>query len=174
MRLRTFILGGLAGATIAYLFDPIGGHGRRARLADQVNALASRRGMRPGSGSNDVDVVLETVETEVVVATPLEDAPDDPTLSDRIHSTVFGEPDVPDDRLTIEVVDGVVTLRGELDSQDEIDDVAARIAAVPDVRSVDVMVHLPGEPAPNKESAIRASRDAEGSSTSSGGDAATR
>lgn len=160
MRMRTFVLGGLAGAAVAYLFDPIGGRGRRARLLDQVRSMTGRgRGML-GDGA---DVVLELEETEVVVgmtATP-EDRPDDQTLADRIHSTVFGEPDVPDDRLTLEVVDGIVTLRGELDSQEEIDDIAGRIAAVPDVREVDVLVHLPGEPAPNKEAAIQASRDAE-------------
>jgi osmotically-inducible protein OsmY len=159
MRIRTFVLGGLAGAAVAYLFDPIGGRGRRARLLDQVRSMTGRGGGMLGDGA---DVVLELEETEVVVGMSApQERPDDQTLADRIHSTVFGEPDVPDDRLTLEVVDGIVTLRGELDSQEEIDDIAGRIAAVPDVREVDVLVHLPGEPAPNKEAAIQASRDAE-------------
>jgi BON domain len=169
MRIRTLVVGGLAGAALAFVFDPVAGRGRRSRLRDRVSSFT---GGRTGPTLNGRDVAAGTMGTAAGRAGTLgetpaasdDDRPDDLTLADRIHSTVFGEPDVPADRLTIDVANGVVTLRGELDSQEEIDDIAGRIAAVADVLEVDVLVHLPGEPAPNKEAAIEASRDAEASS----------
>jgi len=161
MRVRTFVLGGATGAAIIYFFDPDAGRGRRARFRDQ--ALARLRDVRrraEGRAFSMRDRAQGRMTGMVSSATDLRSL-DDVTLADRIQSTVFGAPDVPSDRINIEVVGGVVRLRGELDSQEEIDDIASRIASVAGVRDVDVLAHLPGRPAPNKEPAVEASRKAQ-------------
>jgi osmotically-inducible protein OsmY len=86
---------------------------------------------------------------------------DDATLTRRIRSEVFGKVDVPKDRIALDVTDGVATLRGELDSQTEVERLADRVRSVPGVVDVVVLIHLPGTPAPNKEAALEASREAE-------------
>jgi hypothetical protein len=51
MRVRTVLIAGLAGAAVAYLFDPIAGRTRRGRLRERITTIAHRRmitlGRRP-------------------------------------------------------------------------------------------------------------------------------
>jgi osmotically-inducible protein OsmY len=164
MHKRSFLFGSLVGAAFAYFFDPVSGNGRRARLRDQGMSRArhavgdvERRGRYYAN-------MAQGRMTEMVSPGPDERTPDDTTLAQRIQSEVFGAADVPKDRLTLDVVNSIATLRGELDSQQEIDDVATRVRQVPGVRGVEVLVHLPGTTAANKEAAIRASRNAAGTS----------
>jgi hyperosmotically inducible protein len=161
MHKRGFLSGAVTGAAIAYFFDPVSGRGRRARLRDMAASRARRTvGDVERRGRYYANVAQGRV-SEMVSPGPDNRAPDDTTLSARVQSEVFGAPDVPKDRLALDVSSGIVTLRGELDSQEEIDDVAKRVRQVPGVHGVAVLVHLPGETAANKESAIRASRQAE-------------
>lgn len=163
MRVRTFVFGGLVGAAAVYLFDPVSGRTRRARLRDQ--AMARAREARRSAESRG-RYVAHTVEGKVAeMTTPSAGPTDDATLRQRIHSDVFGRADVPKDRVTLDVADGVATLRGELDSPQEIDRLVERVRAVPGVLDVAVLIHLPGKPAPNKEPAIEASRAARGRGT---------
>lgn len=83
--------------------------------------------------------------------------PDDNTLRDRVESELFREPGVEKGRLNVMVVDGVVDLRGELDTQQQIDSLVAQARAIEHVRDVRSYLHLPNTDAPNKESAIEAS-----------------
>jgi BON domain-containing protein len=163
MRMRTFVLGGAIGAAIVYFFDPDTGRGRRARFRDR--ALARMRDVQRRADGRTRDALnrAQGRVAEMASTGPEMRSLDDVTLADRIQSTVFGSPDVPNDRINIEVVGGVVRLRGELDSREEIDDISSRIAAVAGVNDVEVLVHLPGQPAPNKEPAVEASRKAQSS-----------
>ncbi len=43
MRIRTMAIAGLAGAAVAYLFDPIAGSARRSRIREQLAAFTRRR-----------------------------------------------------------------------------------------------------------------------------------
>jgi len=43
MRVRTVLVAGLAGAAVAYLFDPIAGRTRRSSLRERITAIAHRR-----------------------------------------------------------------------------------------------------------------------------------
>jgi osmotically-inducible protein OsmY len=83
--------------------------------------------------------------------------PDDPTLKDRVESELFRDPSLGRDKININVVDGIVQLRGELTSQTDIQSVVSRVKAIPDVQGVESYLHTPGTPAPNKEQAIEAS-----------------
>lgn len=158
MHIGSFFVGGLTGAAIAYLFDPVSGRGRRTRLRDQgMSRTRTAIGNVEGRGRYYANVA-EGRMTEMVTPGPDNRTPDDTTLTQRIRSEVFGSADVPKDRITLDVVNGVATLRGELDRQTQIDDVATRVSQVPGVRDVEVLIHLPGQVAPNKESALRTGR----------------
>lgn len=162
MGLPTLVFGGAVGAAIAYLFDPVSGRARRARLRDQGMSRARRAVGDAERRTRYLANVARGRMTEIVAPGPDNRTPDDTTLAHRIQSDVFGRADVPKDRVTLDVVDGVATLRGELDSPEEIESVTSRVAQVPGVVDVQVLVHLPGEPPPNKEEALQASRRAQG------------
>jgi len=83
--------------------------------------------------------------------------PDDNTLRDRVEIELFRRAWVPKGNLNIDVVDGVVELRGQLKHQTDIDTLIKDARAVQHVKDVRSFLHLPGTPAPNKESAIEAS-----------------
>jgi osmotically-inducible protein OsmY len=158
--MRTLLFGGLVGAAIAYFFDPVAGRGRRTRLRDQAMAEARRMGARAERRGRYLSHMAEGKLAELRSPGPDRADVDDVVIAQRIQSDVFGRVDVPKDRLSVDVVAGVATLRGELDSRDTIDDVTARVRRVPGVEDVEVLVHLPDEPAPNKEAAIEAGRQA--------------
>jgi osmotically-inducible protein OsmY len=52
---------------------------------------------------------------------------------------------------------GVITLRGEVDTPEQIRELEAAAARIPGVRGVQTMLHLPNTPPPNKAESIRAS-----------------
>lgn len=160
MHKRGFLSGAVTGAAIAYFFDPVSGRGRRARLRDMATSRARRAVGDAERRTRYMANVAQGRMSEMVSPGPDNRTPDDTTLAARVQTEVFGAADVPKDRLTLEVSQAIVTLRGELDSQQEIDDVTTRVRQVPGVRGVAVLIHLPGETAPNKEAAIRASRQA--------------
>jgi osmotically-inducible protein OsmY len=81
---------------------------------------------------------------------------DDLTVLDRVESEVFGRRGFPKDRINADVVDGRLTLRGQLDSEAQIREVADAAREVPGVLEVVVLLHLPGTPAPNKAAALEA------------------
>jgi osmotically-inducible protein OsmY len=86
-------------------------------------------------------------------------AVDDRTLKARVESELFG-PDLPSGNVVVDVVDGVVSLRGQLPTPDDIKRAERTAARVPGVESVQNLLHLPGQPAPNVTDALEASSKA--------------
>jgi hyperosmotically inducible protein len=162
MGVPALVFGGAVGAAIAYFFDPVSGKGRRSRLRDQGMSRARHVVGDAERRTRYLANVAQGRVTELVMPGPDNKTPDDATLAQRIQSEVFGRTEVPKDRVSLDVVDGVATLRGELDSREEIQDITTRVAQVPGVVDVEVLMHLPGEPSPNKEEALQASRRAQG------------
>jgi osmotically-inducible protein OsmY len=83
--------------------------------------------------------------------------PQDEEIRDRVASEILGYPDVPKGQLNINVEGGIVVIRGQVDSQQTIDNIVDLVRAIPDVRDVTSYMHLPGTPAPNKESVLEVS-----------------
>ncbi len=67
---------------------------------------------------------------------PPEAPPDDLTLLDRVEDVIFTDRSLPKERLSIEVEDGVVALRGQLTSDGEIARVRRTVEHVRGVREV--------------------------------------
>ncbi len=92
---------------------------------------------------------------------PMNPPTDDGTLKDVVETDLFGRPDVEKGKLVVNVEDGVVVLRGEVDSPALLVELPQAAMAIAGVAGVQNFLHLPDEPAPNKEEAQAASAIAE-------------
>ena len=82
---------------------------------------------KPGAGSGDTN---------------------DPTLVSRVESEIFRESGAAKGQVNVNAQFGVVQLRGEVDSQELIDDLVARARSVQGVVDVENLLHAPGDAAP--------------------------
>jgi osmotically-inducible protein OsmY len=57
--------------------------------------------------------------------------------------------------ISVDAAKGAVTLRGQLDDREAIARLESAVRRVDGVREVVNLLHLPGEPPPNKEAALR-------------------
>jgi BON domain-containing protein len=78
---------------------------------------------------------------------------DDVTLARKVESEVFRDDAVPKASIDVNVVDGVVELRGQVKRPQDKASVEARVRAVPEVKGVENMLHLPKTPAPTRADA---------------------
>jgi osmotically-inducible protein OsmY len=142
-----------------YLLDPQLGRGRRIRIRDRVGARIRRFERK---SEQQRRYAAGVAEGRRFVGRTLHAPADDRALADRIRSQLG--PSFPHDRATLNVVDGVADLRGEMGDPVEIEHLVQNVRAVPGVVDVVSFLHLPGRPAPNKEAAARA-QSASGSLT---------
>lgn len=78
-----------------------------------------------------------------------ETAPDnDQTLADKVRTEIFRRPDGPKGAVSVSAVDGIVSLRGEVPSAEEIQRLIDDTLAVTGVLRVENLLHTPGTPAP--------------------------
>ncbi len=156
--------GGAAAAT--WFFDPERGRGRRIQARDQASAALRR-------AEHQAEVKLRRAQGRAegalhrMDAVPPDPPADDQVLADRVRSALGGRlpPDV-----NLTVVERVVELRGEVGSEAAVIDLTDSVSRVPHVSGVTNLLHLPGQPAPNKAEALDASATAapNGSSTPTG------
>jgi osmotically-inducible protein OsmY len=64
-----------------------------------------------------------------------------------VESHIFRDPEVPQGRINLNVEDGVVVLRGQLERPEQIRHLEASVRKVPGVKGVKNLLHLPGAPA---------------------------
>jgi hypothetical protein len=165
MRIRTIAIAGLAGAAVAYLFDPIAGSARRSRLRERISAFTRRRVTREEMPRLPVDTVSapmkEVADTpegpmkdeiadtperpmKEAVAVTREDRPNsDAAIADRIRMRVQTRPDLETEGLVVDVLRGVAFLRGDLKDRAQIDEIVDLTGAVPGVQKVQNLIHLP-------------------------------
>lgn len=137
-KIRTLAVAGI-GAGAMYLADPDRGRGRRAELRDRATALTRRKR----------DEVERQRRFEAGVAEgarhgnePLGPPADDQALRDRIRSQLG--PDFPTDRVSLDVVEGVAEVRGELDDRAAIDRLVEAVGNISGVARVNNLLHVPG------------------------------
>jgi osmotically-inducible protein OsmY len=150
MRFRTLVTAGLAAAVAAYLFDPISGRGRRARLRDRSAAIARHSGIDAGPFSRRARNITQDRTRQLTDQAEVERAMDDASVADRVRSQVLGRNDVHATELLVNVEDGIVSLRGELGDRERVDRVIDLTTEVAGVRGVENLIHLPDTPAPTK------------------------
>jgi hypothetical protein len=143
------------GAAVAWFFDPQVGHGRRTRARDQLAARIRRR--RRNAVRHAKDLANREVGQQVVAHGGGRFHPvDDVEVALHLKSVLAGL-GFPTSKVTIEVADGVVRLRGEVHEPAHAARVVEAVRREPGVRQVESWLHLPGAAAPNKRAALDAS-----------------
>ena len=146
------VLAAIAGVILGYLLsrpDRAAWHVARARAG--ATARRGRRAVRVratragGRARGALHRLRRAPEPEL----------DDTELAHKVESIVFRDPRVPKGRISINAEGGVVFVRGEVESDATVEDVEHAVAAVPGVRRVENLLHLPGTPAPHPRGGAR-------------------
>jgi osmotically-inducible protein OsmY len=82
-----------------------------------------------------------------VARPPAEERLNDPALASKVESEVFRDTEIPKDHINVNVEYGVVYLRGEVPSQEAMDELVTRTRNVDGVQGVENLTHLPSEAA---------------------------
>jgi osmotically-inducible protein OsmY len=133
------------GALFAYFFDRENGRRRRQEAIDRTAAAARKRAARASRG-----VAAEAYGVAKKVQHLREEPKDfdDATLADKVRSEAFRGEDVPAGDINVNVQDGVVQLRGQVERAELIDELVDRVQNVQGVREVENLLHVPGTEAP--------------------------
>lgn len=142
------LLGAGAGAAAAYLLDPERGRSRRARLLDQAGARMREMGTAVERGSRRAGTQAFAISQQVAHRGGGNGTLSDSGLSDKVETELFADPAIPQGKININVEEGVVVLRGEVDDDGQRKELIRKAEAIPGVVRVDSLLHLPGEPAP--------------------------
>jgi osmotically-inducible protein OsmY len=142
-----FALAGAIGAALAYFFDPDNGRRRRKIAVDKAGKLARKAGQQAQGVAAQAQGLKEKASHPSEQEKP---QPDDVTLARKVESEIFRDADVPKGQINVNVEDGVVYLRGELEQPDLIDDLEAQARKVQGVLGVENLLHAPGQEAPAK------------------------
>jgi hypothetical protein len=149
-------VGVLTGVAAMFYLDPRQGRRRRALVRDKLAHLRKvvtrrvprtierrgrfYRGVATGVAHEAAGVMLNGHDGIV----------DDETLVARVRSAVLRRQSIKSGEIHIDAYEGCVTLRGQVDSDDEIRRLVEDTRHIEGVREVRSYLHLPGTPPPNK------------------------
>ena len=154
-RKRSALAAGALGAAAAYFFDPQMGRSRRAKARDRLMAMFRRTGRRVGRKGRWLGGKAYGLRMKATHPAGHAKDLDDATLAHKVESEVLGGSDK--GRISVNAEGGIVVLRGEVATADQMNAIAESVMTVPGVTGVENLLHLPGEPAPNKAPAREAS-----------------
>lgn len=148
------LIGAAIGAAAAWFLDPNQGSGRRNTTRDKTMKYA-RKGkdqavQQASSATGQVKGKAEAAGGQSDRG-PAEERLNDPALQAKVETEIFRPEGAPKDKVSVNVEDGVVYLRGELEDQASIDGLREAAGKVDGVRGVENLLHKPGESAPVKE-----------------------
>ncbi|MBA2384360.1 MAG: BON domain-containing protein [Actinobacteria bacterium] len=146
--MRRFGLGAMLGGVLAWFLDPSNGRRRRAVTRDRALAAVRRTGRRTERLGRHVASDAYGVKQKV---THLQEEPreyDDATLKSKVETELFRPADVPKGQIDVNAQNGVIQLRGEVDSPELIDELVERARKIQGVKEVESLLHLPGAEAP--------------------------
>ena len=140
---RVMKLGLLAGA-FAYLRDS----SRRGAVLGKVKGLFSQGGRSVSRAGHVVGGQAQGVAAKAKGLRGENGDVDDVTLARKVETEIFRDPDAPKGNVDVNVQDGVVQLRGEVERPELIDELVEKARQVGGVRGVENLLHTPGTPAP--------------------------
>lgn len=140
-----------AGAAGGYFLDPDNGKRRRHVAADRARALVRRRAAEAERKARYAAGIAKGAAYEASGGHGAGEELADADLANKVRSEIFRDADAPKGEVNVNAENGVVFLRGELDSKKRIDELVKAAHEVAGVRDVVSLLHLPGEEAPAKE-----------------------
>jgi osmotically-inducible protein OsmY len=146
------VAGVAAGAAGAYFLDPEHGKRRRHIARDKAMKLVRR-------GSAEAQRKAQYASGKAVGAvqerrpSPRDPERDlnDPALARKVESEIFRSENAPKDKVSVNVEEGVVFLRGEVATPGQASALAQAARRVDGVKDVQSLLHLPSEPAKSKD-----------------------
>jgi gas vesicle protein len=147
-QMRRLTIGAWLGAALAFFFDPQSGARRRAMTRDRVAGI-SRRKLRQAERA--AEQFRSDARGTILRFKHRPEQPkdfDDVTLARKVETEIFRSPDAPKASVSVNAQEGVVQLRGEVESDQLIEKLVDSARRVQGVRAVENLLHLPGTPAP--------------------------
>jgi osmotically-inducible protein OsmY len=138
------LLGAAVGAAAAWFLDPNDGTRRRHVVRDKTMKYARRGREEAARKATYAGETVKGKATAVAPGTGREPASErlnDPALQAKVESEIFRDPDAPKGQVSVNVEDGVVYLRGELDDEAKIEGLREAAARVEGVRGVESLLH---------------------------------
>jgi hypothetical protein len=133
-----------------YFLDPDQGKRRRQLAQDRVAGFLRRRARRAERAARAAGSYAEGMRERAKAAVREERPPgDDVTLKHKIETELFRDPEAPKGSVNVDVVNGVVTLRGQVKRPEQVRDLEAKARSIAGTRDVENLLHTPGSPAPN-------------------------
>ncbi|HLQ33087.1 MAG TPA: BON domain-containing protein [Chloroflexota bacterium] len=131
------------GAAVMYLLDPDMGKRRRNMAVDRTAGVTRRAARGMGRAGRKIGTDMAGKRQALLHGQhdgrePLDDA----TLAHKVESVLFRDPDVPKGSLNINAEHGVVVIRGEVRTPDQIRDIEQRVERIDGVQEVRSMLHL--------------------------------
>jgi osmotically-inducible protein OsmY len=139
------------GAALAYFFDPQSGARRRNMTRDRALAFFRQGGRKAERAGRAVAAEVYGLKQKATHLREEEKPHDDVTLARKVETELFRPADAPKGQVNVNVENGVVFLRGEVERPEIIKDLEGRARKVQGVREVENLLHLPGSPAPTKQ-----------------------
>ena len=149
--MQVLAFGTALGALLAYFFDPQNGKRRRKMLVDRTGGFVRSGRQRAEQSGRAVAAEAYGVSQKVQHREEEPKDFDDATLKDKVQTELFRDVDVPKGEINVNVQNGVVQLRGEVERPELIDDLVAQARKVQGVRDVENLLHTPGADAPMHE-----------------------
>ena len=137
------LIGAAIGAAAAWFLDPERGGDRRTQALGYARQGKERAAQAGESLSQAVGSDGERA--------PAAERLNDPALQAKVESEIFRPEGAPKGDVSVNVEDGVVYLRGQLDDPGAIQALRDAASKVDGVRRVESLLHGPGEPAPEKD-----------------------
>jgi gas vesicle protein len=145
-----FALGGAVGAATAFFVDPQLGTRRRALARDRSLGAVRRVARRTGRGGRTVAAYSVGWTRRLRHLREERKNFDDATLAQKVQTELFRPADAPKGDVNVNVVDGVVQLRGQVERPELIEELIERTRKMQGVREVESYLHLPGTPVPSR------------------------
>jgi osmotically-inducible protein OsmY len=147
--MKKLALGAALGVLISLFLDPRSGKRRRRQLWSRAaglyrHALRSTRSAARGVAADAVGFSRKAAH----LREQPKPQPNDATLVAKVESEVLRGGDMPKGSININAENGIVVLRGQVESQDLIEELVKKVHKVQGVQGVENLLHLPGTEAP--------------------------
>jgi hypothetical protein len=146
--MKRFVLGALLAVAGAWFMDPQSGARRRSVTRDRMLTLFRRGGRKTAEMSRSASSVGYGAVQKATHVREQPKAFDDATLKAKVETEIFRDADAPKGRVDVNAQEGVVQLRGEVDSPQMIEHLVAQTRKIQGVKDVENLLHTPGAEAP--------------------------